>query len=160
MDGSCQERKSLFSSITVYFHCVINSRNECRSFTEMVHNVPYGFVPSPVQIWNTHSIFHFKHSTHPQQENICTVLLLRLCQSGSRWTDNKKGKYTPSEQEQTSYQSFPMRRAVRCRQLACPRGRHIQCVPRASLQHLSTCQHHGTTRIARIHPTQPVELQG
>lgn len=52
---------------------------------------------------------HFSfHSTPPQQENICTVLLLRLCQSGNRWTETKRGnthQVTRSKQPTGHFQS-------------------------------------------------------
>lgn len=79
--------------ISILFYVHVNSRNECKSFTEMIHSNSYGFVQSPNP--NSHIISHSDYSTHPQKENVYAVLLLRLCQPGNRWTDNKKGKYTP-----------------------------------------------------------------
>lgn len=138
----------------MYFYCVtyISSRNKCRSFTEAIRSIPYGFVQSQFRFAHPHR-FPFQTLTHPRGANLCCSFIAVM----SIWkqTDRRQGeihdKFRGIRHPSSHFQN------AACYTLQDFVSWPVQggSVSRACLEPLSTCRSWGTNSIAPVISVSP-----
>lgn len=127
----------------------------------MVHNISYGFVQSPIQIWTPTSFFISNTQPTHKRKIFVWFFYWDYVNLETDGQTTRRGNTCQVNRSNTSYQSFPKCSLLHTRGVVSwpiQRGRQVRRVPRASPEHLSTCQYRGTNRIARTHQPERVAI--